>query len=201
MGKEISLMALIGKKVPAFTLPAVQGNRITTISEKDLLGHYSILFFYPFNFTFVCPTEMHALQARMGSFAQRNVEVYALSVDSVHAHLAWLDKPKEKGGIQGVDYTLLSDLHRDLAVALGVFDEEVGAALRATFLLDKNGVIQHVSINNLGFGRNIDELIRLVDALQFIEEHGDQVCPAGWQKGEKTLRPTQEGVIEYFSNH
>lgn len=191
-------MNLIGKKVPAFTVEAIEKNRTFTLSDTDLLGGYSVLFFYPLDFTFVCPTEIHALQAKMAEFEKRGARVFAISVDSIHAHRAWLHTPKAKGGIEGVTYTLVSDLQRSLARAFEVLDEEEGVALRGTFILDKDNVVQHATINNLSFGRNIDEIVRMIDAMQFVEANGDHVCPANWAQGEKTMNPTADGVKEYF---
>lgn len=191
-------MTLIGKQAPAFTVQAFQNNQTTTVSDSDLRGSYSVLFFYPLDFTFVCPTEIHALQEKIGEFEQRGTNVYAISVDSVHAHRAWANTPKNKGGIQGVTYTLLSDMQRTLARAFDVLDEEEGVALRGTFILDKENVIQHASINNLSFGRNIDELVRMIDAIQFVEKNGDHVCPANWSQGKKTMTPSAEGVETFF---
>lgn len=192
-------MSLIGKKVPAFNVSAVRETSIMTLSDKEMLGHYSVLFFYPLDFTFVCPTEIHALQEKMNQFKERNTNVYAISVDSVHSHRAWLNTPRNKGGIQGATFTLVSDLQRELATMFDVLDEQEGIALRGTFILDKENVVQHASINNLSFGRNIDEIIRMIDAISFVEEHGDSVCPANWTPGEKTMQPTSESVASYLS--
>lgn len=191
-------MNLIGKKSPAFNVSAIKQGTITTLSDKELLGHYSVLFFYPLDFTFVCPTEIHALQEKMTEFEKRHARVYAISVDSIHSHRAWLATPKSKGGIAGVTYTLISDMQRQLAAAYGVLDEEESVALRGTFVLDKENVVQHANINNLSFGRNVDEIIRMLDAITFVEQHGDSVCPANWVAGEKTMQPTPEGVKTYF---
>ena len=196
--QELSIMNLIGKKTPAFNLPAIKEGAINNLSEKDLLGSYSVFFFYPLDFTFVCPTEIHALQAKMSEFDKRGARVFAISVDSIHAHRAWLNTPKNSGGVAGVTYTLVSDMRRELTEAFGVLDQEEGVALRGTFILDRENVVQHASINNLSFGRNIDEIIRMVDAISFVEEHGDHVCPANWSAGEKTMQATPESVSSYL---
>lgn len=192
-------MSLIGKKVPAFNVSAVRENNITALSDKEMLGHLSVLFFYPLDFTFVCPTEIHALQAKMNAFKERHAQVYAISVDSVHSHRAWLNTPRNRGGIQGVTFTLISDIQRQLATMFDVLDEDEGVALRGTFILDKDNVVQHASVNNLSFGRNVDEIIRMLDAISFVEEHGDSVCPANWTPGEQTMQPTPESVASYLS--
>lgn len=191
-------MNLIGKKVPSFSVQAIEKNRSFTLSDSDLQGGYTVLFFYPLDFTFVCPTEIHALQTKMADFEKRGARVLAISVDSIHAHRAWLHTPKAKGGIEGVTYALVSDMQRTLARAFDVLDEEEGVALRGTFILDKDNVVQHATVNNLSFGRNIDEIIRMIDAIQFVEKNGDHVCPANWAQGEKTMQPTADGVEEYF---
>lgn len=193
-------MNLIGKKCPSFNVSAIKEGTIMSLSDKELLGHYSVLFFYPLDFTFVCPTEIHALQAAMAELEKRDVRVFAISVDSIHSHRAWLATPKNKGGIEGVTYTLISDMQRQLAQGFGVLDDQDGVALRGTFILDRENVVQHMTINNLSFGRNIDEIIRMVDAIRFVEEHGDHVCPANWVSGAQTMHATPESVASYLSS-
>lgn len=192
-------MNSIGKRIAPFRVKAITGGTIRTMSDSDLLGSYTVLFFYPLDFTFVCPTEIHALQEKMSEFAARDIRVYAISVDSVHAHRAWLEMPKERGGIAGVTFTLISDINRQLALAFNVLNDEESVALRGTFILDKENVLQHVSINNLSFGRNVDEIIRVVDAISFIEKHGNQACPANWSVGKKAMNQSAEGIVEYFT--
>ena len=192
-------MSLIGKKSPSFNVQAIKNGTITSLSDKDLLGKYTVLFFYPLDFTFVCPTEIHALEAKSEEFAKRDAEVFAISVDSIHSHRAWLNTPRSEGGVQGITYTLLSDLNRVMTNAFDVLDENEGVSLRATFILDRNNVIQHAMINNLSFGRNVDEIIRTLDAISFVEENGEHVCPANWQPGETTMKPTAEGVKDFFT--
>jgi peroxiredoxin (alkyl hydroperoxide reductase subunit C) len=191
-------MNLIGKKLPSFNVQAIEKDRMFTLTDADLLGSYSVLFFYPLDFTFVCPTEIHALQEKMAEFEKRGARVLAISVDSIHAHRAWLHTPKAQGGIAGVTYTLVSDMQRSLARSCDVLDEEEGVALRGTFIVDTDNVVQHATVNNLSFGRNIDEIIRMIDAMQFVEKNGDHVCPANWSQGAKTMSPTADGVEEYF---
>ena len=156
-----------------------------------------VLFFYPLDFTFVCPTELHAFQEKLQEFHDRNVELIGCSVDSTFSHYAWLHTPRTLGGIKGISYTLLSDLKKTVSADYDVLLEGEGIALRGLFLIDKEGVVQHQVVNHLALGRNIDEVLRLVDALQFSEEFGE-VCPANWNKGDKTMAPTQEGLREFF---
>ena len=190
-------MLQIGTKAPEFSCEAVVEGQIKRFSLASGDGSYKLLFFYPLDFTFVCPTELHALQEKILEFKKRNVTVAAVSIDSVHIHLAWLAVPKDKGGIQGITYPLLSDITKSISLDYGVLNERVGVALRGTFLLDKDNIVQHATINNLRLGRNIDEFIRLIDALKHVEQYGE-VCPANWSDGKKAMKATKEGVEEYF---
>lgn len=190
-------MLKIGHRIPDFTCDAVVNNQITQISSLDYQNSYKLLFFYPLDFTFVCPTELHALQDNIEEFAKRNTQVLAISVDSVYSHLSWLATPKSVGGIQGVSYPLISDIKKTLASSFGVLNEEKGIALRGVFLVDKNNVLQYAAINNLGLGRSISELIRLVDALAHVEQNGE-VCPANWNIGKPAMKATGAGLKEYF---
>ncbi len=193
------MSVLVGRKAPDFDVAAVvNGSQFAdSIKLSDYKGKYVVLFFYPLDFTFVCPTELHAFQEKIQEFRDRNVELIGCSVDSKFSHFAWLNTPRAQGGIKGVTYTLLSDLKKTVSADYDVLDENEEIALRGLFLIDKEGVVQHQVVNNLALGRNIDEVLRLVDALQFTEEHGE-VCPANWNKGDKTMAPTQEGLIEFF---
>lgn len=191
-----SSMVTVGKKAPQFTAQAVVNEEIKEISLSDYPDFYKVIIFYPLDFTFVCPTELHALQNKLQEFAKRNVLVVAISVDSVYSHLAWLSTPKSKGGIQGIQYPLISDLHKEIATAYGVLDES-GVALRGTFILDRENIVQCAMINNLPLGRNVDEILRLVDAMQHVEKHGD-VCPANWMEGQEAMQATHEGVATYL---
>jgi len=193
-------MNSIGKIIAPFCVQAITGRSIHAVTEKELLGQYSVLFFYPLDFTFVCPTEINALQAAHEDFVARGAKVYAISVDSVHAHRAWLETPRARGGIAGASFTLISDMQRQLTSSLGVLNED-GVALRATFILDKEARVQHASVNNLSFGRNIAEIIRMIDAIQFVEQHGDSVCPANWQAGSATLKPDQASLEKYMTDN
>ncbi len=192
-------MSQVGKRVPDVRGAAViNGKEIKhDFGLNDLKGNYVLLFFYPLDFTFVCPTELHAFQDKLSEFENKGCKVVGCSIDSVHSHLAWLETPIQRGGIQGVTYPIISDINKEFGRAFDALKEDAGISYRATFLIDKEGVIRHVSINDLSLGRNVDECLRLLDALQFVEAHGE-VCPAGWQKGKKSMKPTQMGLSEYF---
>jgi len=192
-------MIRIGSQAPSFSCQAVINNQIQKISLSDFDGQYKLLFFYPLDFTFVCPTELHALQHHLTEFEKRNVQVLAISIDSVFSHLSWLQTPKNQGGIEGISYPLLSDIKKTIAQDYDVLNQEEGIAFRGAFLIDKNNVIQYAAINNLPLGRNIHELVRLVDALVHIESNGE-VCPANWTTGDKAMKATQAGLKEYFSH-
>ncbi|MDP6778376.1 MAG: peroxiredoxin [Candidatus Latescibacteria bacterium] len=193
-------MSLVTKEAPDFVAQAVMADN--TISELKLSSHrgkYVILFFYPLDFTFVCPTEIIAFDNALPKFQEKNVEVIGVSVDSQFTHLAWKNTPPDQGGIGQVSYPLVADLTKDIARDYGVlFDDSV--ALRGLFLIDKEGIIRHAVVNDLPLGRNVDEALRMVDALQFTEEHGE-VCPANWQDGEEAMKPTAEGVATYLADH
>ncbi len=193
---------LVGKKAPDFTVPAVLGNgeivEEFTLS-KAINGKYGLVFFYPLDFTFVCPSELIALDHRMNDFKDRGVEVIGVSIDSHFTHNAWRNTPVDKGGIGQVAYTLAADMSHAICKAYDV-ESEGGVAFRGAFLIDKNGVVRSQIINDLPLGRNMDELIRLVDALQFTEEHGE-VCPAGWKKGDKGMNASPEGVAKYLAEN
>lgn len=191
-------MSLIGKKAPAFRASTVLKDKILdSFSLYDSLGKYVVFFFYPLDFTFVCPTELHAFQERLADFEKRNTQIVGCSVDSAFCHLAWLKTPKSKGGIEGISYPLVSDLNKSIARNYHVLNEEEGIAWRGLFLIDREGVIRHQLVNDLPLGRSVDEALRLLDALIFHEEHGE-VCPANWKSGSKSMKPTEHGLKEYF---
>jgi len=192
-------MVAVGKKAPIFDCEAVIDGCIKKIGLDEFTGQYKVLFFYPLDFTFVCPTELHAFQQALASFKERNVAVIGCSIDSVYSHMTWLNTPKKQGGIQGVEYPLLADVNKSVSRSYGVLDEEQGIALRGLFVIDTGDIIQCMIVNNLPLGRNVQEVLRLVDALQFSEKNG-QVCPANWARGEKAMIPTNKGVVEYFTN-
>lgn len=194
---------LVGRKAPDFTASAVLGNGDIvdsfTLSEA-IQGKYAVVFFYPLDFTFVCPSELIAFDHRIEEFKKRGVEVIGVSIDSHFTHNAWRNTPVDKGGIGPVKYTLVADLSHAICRA---YDVEVPAgtvALRGSFLIDKAGVVRHQVVNDLPLGRNVDEMLRMVDALQFTEEHGE-VCPAGWNKGAKGMKANPEGVAQYLAEH
>lgn len=192
-------MIEVGKKAPDFSCEAVIDGQIQKVSLSNFDGKYKLLFFYPLDFTFVCPTEILALQDSLGKFKKLNTQIIAVSVDSAFSHKAWLATPRAKGGIEGVTYPILSDIKKTISTDYGVLIEEEGVALRGVFLLDKDNVVQSLTINNLSLGRSVEELLRVVMALQFVEKHGE-VCPANWEPGKKSMKPTQQGLEDYFSN-
>lgn len=190
---------LVNKQAPDFKATAVVGGDFKKISLKDYRGKYVVLFFYPLDFTFVCPTEMHAFQDKLAQFKKLNTEVLGVSVDSEFSHLAWLNADKDTGGIKGVTYPIISDINKTIARDYDVLMVDAGIALRGTFLIDKEGKVRQQTINDLPLGRNVDEMIRLVEALQFHEEHGE-VCPANWKKGDKAMKPDSKGLKAYFGS-
>lgn len=193
------MTTLVGKKAPSFAAKACKGNQmLEQLSLEEMKGKYVVLFFYPLDFTFVCPTELHAFQEKLAEFHAKGAEVIGCSVDSHFSHQAWLQTPIAKGGIQGVEYPLLADLNKTICRDYGVLCEEEGIAFRGLFLIDKQGIVRHQLINDLPLGRSVDEALRILDALIFFEKHGE-VCPANWKKGEKAMKPTQLGLEHYFS--
>lgn len=195
------MSVLVTQEAPDFTAPAVMPDG--TIKEdfklSSLRGHYVVLFFWPLDFTFVCPTEIIAHDHRVAQFKERNAVVVGVSIDSQFTHFAWRNTPVAEGGIGPVQFPIVADIKHDITRAYGV-EHPDGVALRASFLIDKSGVVQHQVVNNLPLGRNVDDMLRIVDALQFTEEHGE-VCPAGWHKGDAGMTPTAEGVSDYLSKH
>lgn len=195
------MSVLVNQEAPDFTAAAVMGDG--SIKEdfnlSALKGQPVVLFFWPLDFTFVCPTEIIAHDKRIAEFEQRGVQVVGVSIDSQFTHHAWRETPIEKGGIGPVKFPMIADISHSITQAYGV-EHAAGIALRASFLIDKNGIVQHQVVNNLPLGRNIDEMLRLIDALQFTEEHGE-VCPAGWQKGDDAMKPDAEGVADYLASH
>lgn len=190
---------LIGKPAPEVKAKAiVDGSIVETFSLKDYLGKYVVLFFYPLDFTFVCPTELHAFQEKEAEFAKKGAQVVGCSVDSHFSHHAWLQTPKVKGGIEGVRYPLVSDLNKTISRSYGVLKEDEGIAYRGLFLIDKQGIVRHQLINDLPIGRSVDEALRVLDALIHHETYGD-VCPANWKSGMKTMKPNEKGLLSYFS--
>ncbi|MGA8147737.1 MAG: peroxiredoxin [Gallionellaceae bacterium] len=195
------MAVLVGKAAPDFTATAVLGNNeIKDITfSKVTKGKYAVVFFYPLDFTFVCPSELIAFDHRLDEFKKRKVEVLGVSIDSQFTHLAWKNTPVDKGGIGKVGYTLVADVKHEICKAYDV-EADGGVAFRGSFLIDKSGVVRHQVVNDLPLGRNIDEMVRMVDALQFHEEHGE-VCPAGWNKGKAGMDASPEGVAKYLAKH
>lgn len=194
---------LVTKEAPDFTADAVMPDN--TFGQITLLeytkGKYAVLFFYPLDFTFVCPSEILAFNQKLDEFKKRNCLVIGISVDSKFTHLAWKNTPLEDGGIGNIQYPLVSDLKKEIATKYGVLFDAAGVAFRGLFLIDTRGVVRHALINDLPLGRNVDEALRMVDALQFVETHGDQVCPANWTVGAEAMKPTAEGVATYLAKH
>lgn len=194
---------LVGRKAPDFTAAAVldNGEIVNNFNLYEVLDNkYGLVFFYPLDFTFVCPSELIALNNRMKEFDKRRVEVIAVSVDSQFTHHAWRNTPINKGGIGEVNYTMVADVNHSICQAYGVEHPEASIAFRGAFIIDRNGIVRAQLVNDLPIGRNIDELIRLVDALQYHEEHGE-VCPAGWKKGEQGMKANFDGVSTYLQGN
>ena len=190
----------VQKRAPEFKAQAVvEDNSFKEISLSDYQGKYVVLFFYPLDFTFVCPSEIIAFDHKLEEFRERGAEVIGVSVDSHFTHLAWKNTAVENGGIGNIRYPLVADLNKDIAKSYDVLTEG-GVALRGTFLIDREGVVRHQNVNDLGLGRNVDEAIRMLDALQFTEKHGE-VCPANWNKGKAAMKPTTHGVASYLKEH
>lgn len=191
----------VQREAPNFKATAVKGREFIEFELSQLRGKYVVLFFYPLDFTFVCPTEIIAFDEKLEEFQKRNTEVIAVSVDSAFSHLAWQKTPRNKGGLGDVRYPLVADITKQISDDYGVLlheGEDAGVALRGLFLIDKEGIVQHITVNNLPLGRSTDEVLRLVDALQYVEKHGE-VCPADWKEGSATIKPDPEGSQAYFS--
>ncbi len=206
-------MALVGKQAPAFKAKAVVngGEIVADFSLADYKGKHVILFFYPKDFTFVCPTELHAFQEKLAEFEKRNCAVIACSTDTEQSHWGWLQVDKAAGGIKGVTYPIVADTNKMISMNYDVLNGEYFAdeqgnlnasaeliAYRALFLIDKDGVVQHQLINNLSLGRNVDEALRMLDALIFTQENGE-VCPANWNAGKSGMSATHDGVAKYLA--
>ncbi len=195
------MAVLVGKKAPEFTANAVYGNNeIKPLSlAEHAKGKYAVVFFYPLDFTFVCPSELIAFDHRLDEFTKRNVAVIGVSIDSQFTHLAWKNTAIDNGGIGQVGYPLVADVKHEICKAYDV-ETDGGVAFRGSFLIDRSGVVRHQVVNDLPLGRNIDEMLRMVDALQFNEENGE-VCPAGWNKGKAGMKASTKGVAEYLSKN
>jgi peroxiredoxin (alkyl hydroperoxide reductase subunit C) len=190
---------LVGKSAPHFSAQAViKGSIQEGFSFKEFMGKYVVFFFYPLDFTFVCPTELHAFEEKIDEFRKRNAEVVGCSIDSCFSHMAWLSTPKCKGGIEGVSYPLVSDLNKSISKSYQVLKEEDGIAFRGLYILDKKGIIRHQLINDLPIGRSVDEALRTLDAIIFHDANGE-VCPANWKKGDRAMTPDSQGLEAYFN--
>jgi len=195
------MSVLVGKQAPEFTAAAVMadGSINENFSLSDYSGKYVVLFFYPLDFTFVCPSELIAFDHRIKEFEDRGVQVVGCSIDSQFTHSAWRNTAVDAGGIGAVSYPLVADVKHEICRAYDVEFADAGVAFRGSFLIDKDGVVRHQVVNDLPLGRNIDEMLRMIDALQFTEEHGE-VCPAGWNKGDKGMVPDADGVASYLAS-
>jgi peroxiredoxin 2/4 len=210
------MAVLVGKKAPSFTAPAVVngGEVVQDFSLDQYIGkNHVVLFFYPKDFTFVCPSELHAFQEKVAEFEKRGTKLVACSTDTEESHWGWLQMDKKSGGIKGITYPIIADTNKTISdaydVLLGQYEYDEDGALVATdtmiayrglFLIDKNGIVRHQVVNDLPLGRNVDEALRMVDALQFVEENGE-VCPANWTKGDQGMKATHEGVASYLAAH
>ena len=190
----------VGQEAPGFTATAVLDQEFKTIKLSDSLGQYTVLFFYPLDFTFVCPTEIIAFSDRFDEFKALKTKVLGVSVDSVFSHLAWMQTDRKEGGIGDIAYPLISDIKKEISTAYNVLDPDAGVALRGLFIIDKEGIVQHATINNLSFGRSVDETLRTLKAIQHVQTNRDEVCPAGWEEGDKTMNPDPVKSKVYFSS-
>ncbi len=195
------MSVLVANPAPDFTAPAVMpdGTIKDDFKLSDLKGKHVVVFFWPLDYTFVCPTEIIAHDHRMEEFKKRGVEVVGVSIDSQFTHFAWRNTSVETGGIGAVQFPMVADVKHEITQSFGI-EHPAGVALRASFLIDKEGIVQHQVVNNLSLGRNVDEMLRLIDALQFTEKHGE-VCPAGWQDGDSGMKATTDGVADYLSKN
>lgn len=197
----MSICTLVTQEAPDFIAEAVMpDNSFAEIKLSSYRGKYVILLFYPLDFTFVCPSEILAFNKRIGDFKSKNCEVVGISVDSKFTHLAWKNTPVDNGGIGNVQFPLVQDLNKEIARSYGILLNE-SVALRGLFLIDPNGKVRHAVINDLPLGRSVTEALRMVDALQFVETHGGEVCPANWQEGDEAMKASTAGVAAYLAKH
>ena len=194
------MSSLVTKEAPDFTAQTVMpDNTFQDLTLSSYRGKYVVLFFYPLDFTFVCPSEIIAFDKKLAQFKEKNTELIGVSIDSHFTHLAWKNTPVDQGGIGQVQYPLVADLNKNISRDYGVLINDA-IALRGLYLIDKEGIVRHAVVNDLSLGRNVDEVLRMVDALQFTEKHGE-VCPANWKEGDEAMKPTAEGVAEYLAKH
>jgi len=197
----MSLTTLVTQEAPDFTANAVMpDNTFGELTLSKYRGKYVVLFFYPLDFTFVCPSEILAFNKRLAEFKEKNCEVIGVSVDSRFTHLAWKNTAVENGGIGNIQYPLVEDLDKAIASSYGIL-LKAGVALRGLFLVDTKGIVRHTVINDLPLGRSVGEALRMLDALQFVETHGGEVCPANWQEGSESMKASKEGVATYLAKH
>ena len=190
-------LARIQKEAPDFTATAVVGEEFKQVRLSDYRGRYVLLFFYPLDFTFVCPTEIIAFSEKAGEFEKRNCQLLGVSVDSQYTHLAFIKTPRNQGGLGGLNYPLVADLNKSVSRAYGVLTEDASVSYRGLFLIDRDGVLRHMLVNDMPIGRSVDEAIRVLDAVQYTEKHGE-VCPANWRPGAATIKPSVTESKEYF---
>jgi peroxiredoxin 2/4 len=196
----MSTTTLVTQEAPDFVAQAVlPDNNIAELKLSSYRGKYVCLFFYPLDFTFVCPSEIIAFDKQLNAFKEKNCQIIGVSVDSQFTHLAWKNTPRNQGGLGNVQFPLVSDLNKNIARSYGVLIND-SIALRGLFLIDKTGIVRHAVINDLPLGRNVDEAMRMLDALQYFEKHGE-VCPANWHPGEEAMKPNREGVAKYLAKH
>ena len=206
--------SIINSQLPEFKVQAFQNGEFKTVSSEDVKGKWAMFFFYPADFTFVCPTELHAFEELKGEFEKRNTIIIGASVDTCEVHFAWLNTPKDQGGIEGVSYPILADTTRNLSNALGIleadhiYNEELenyliegsNVTFRATFLIDENGKVFHESVNDMPLGRNVKEYLRLIDAYTHVQKFGE-VCPANWEEGKEAMHADRKSTAEYLAKH
>ncbi|XWS43357.1 hypothetical protein CRYUN_Cryun16bG0096100 [Craigia yunnanensis] len=198
--KASSELPLVGNAAPDFEAEAVFDQEFIKVKLSEYIGKkYVILFFYPLDFTFVCPTEITAFSDRYEEFERINTQILGVSIDSVFSHLAWVQTDRKSGGLGDLKYPLISDVTKTISKSYGVLIPDQGIALRGLFIIDKEGIIQHSTINNLAIGRSVDETMRTLQALQYVQENPDEVCPAGWKPGEKSMKPDPKLSKEYFA--
>jgi len=190
----------VGQQAPDFSATAVENQEFKTLSLSDFRGQYVVLFFYPLDFTFVCPTEITSFSDRAQEFKDINTQILGVSVDSEFSHLAWIQTDRKNGGVGDLNIPLVSDIKKEISSAYNVLDPDAGVALRGLFIIDKEGTIQHATVNNLAFGRNVDEVLRTLQAIQYVQANPDEVCPEGWQPGEKTMNPDPVKSKVYFAS-
>ncbi|PZO39697.1 MAG: peroxiredoxin [Shackletoniella antarctica] len=189
----------VGQMAPEFSATAVVDQTFKIVKLSDYRGKYVVLFFYPLDFTFVCPTEIAAFSDRHDEFKALNAEILGISVDSEFAHLAWIQTERKQGGVGDLNYPLVSDIKKDISAGYNMLDPESGVALRGLFIIDRDGVLQHATINNLAFGRKVDETLRVLQAVQHVQDNPNEVCPVDWQPGDKTMIPDPVKSREFFA--